>query len=545
MTPFEGRSVRVALGALIVSAGLFVASCSGGVNTTPVPTPPPTSSPSNALSIPVNGGSLTLPGVNAQVPTLTFTGGAPSGVTIAATSSVTAPGGVPGPSNLKRKIASLAGAVPFFFVTFTVSASISAQYISGETVTLASNDPPAGLYYAEFDDITAAPATKLGTAGPGSVSGNVATISNGGAITPTLAPGHTYLLQFYYLPAGTATPTPSPTPLTPSSTTTTIPIVPSPSASSGQAIAANNAGFAASVSIGGYTPNSSTTVTATLGTALPTGITANMLPAGVTVLSVLSLTTPTQITFGNTNCGGCAYHTPAGTFTVPLTIVTSFAGKTYYAEECQGTTCNPGSYDVVALQQNGVTLTLPSNAFADFTGLGPAATSIVFFNGTTPSPAPSASASATGTIAQGPAVFPSAGPYGLTFTFNAATSPTSGSAALTGYDYAPPTAIPSPAPNTSPAPAAGVTPIVVAAWTFTPAGTITIPNPASTITGLPIPPFGKQYYTFFGDITAGQSQGYGLGGTFNALTGTLAAAAPGGTTTAQAGHTYIFEVVAF
>jgi len=100
--------------------------------------------------------------------------------------------------------------VPFFFITFSVNQSLAANLFSGETVALLSSFPANASYYVEFDDITALPATRLGCAGPGSVQSLVASVnnstasgacSNGGNGNTTLSAGHTYLVQFYYVPA--------------------------------------------------------------------------------------------------------------------------------------------------------------------------------------------------------------------------------------------------------------------------------------------------------------------------------------------------------
>ncbi len=156
-----------------------------------------------------------------QFATITLASGAPAGVTITASSSATGPSNAPAPSSVKRAAESINGAVPFFFVTFTVSANLSTQFFSSQTVSLLSSDPSTASYYVEFDDITSSPGTKLGCTGPGTVSGSTATISNsnsggvcmnsGSGGPPTLATGHTYLLQFYYVTGSSASPTPTPT----------------------------------------------------------------------------------------------------------------------------------------------------------------------------------------------------------------------------------------------------------------------------------------------------------------------------------------------
>lgn len=211
------RALRMFPAAVVVAGGLVVASCGGGsVNTTPV-----TASASAAQSVPASGGTLSLPSApNGQSASLSIAGGVPAGTTITASSSTSVPGNAPAPSSIARSTESISGAAPFFFVTFTVNQTFSAQLITGETVALLSSYPANAQYYVEFDDITSSPGTKLGCAGPGTVSGLLATISNsgpGGVCTnsntnPTVTTGHTYLAQFYYVAAGSVSPSPSPSP---------------------------------------------------------------------------------------------------------------------------------------------------------------------------------------------------------------------------------------------------------------------------------------------------------------------------------------------
>ena len=129
------RTLRFVAAALVVSGGLIVASCGGGsVNTTPVAS---TSAPVTQ-SIPAAGGTLTLASSQSQVSTLTFSAGAPAGVALTASGSATAPAGTPAVTSLKRGAESgVTGGVPFFYVTFSVSANLSAQFLASETVSLA------------------------------------------------------------------------------------------------------------------------------------------------------------------------------------------------------------------------------------------------------------------------------------------------------------------------------------------------------------------------------------------------------------------------
>jgi len=162
-------------------------------------------------SIP-SSGSLTVASSSSQVATLGFTG-VPAGITLTATSSTTAPSGAPTISSFKRTAESITGAVPFFYVTFSVSSNLSSQVVLNETVTLTTSNPVTATYGAAFDDISPGAGTELGAAGPGTILNGLLTILNGTSTNaPTFLAGHTYLIQFFYVPAGTASPTPSPTP---------------------------------------------------------------------------------------------------------------------------------------------------------------------------------------------------------------------------------------------------------------------------------------------------------------------------------------------
>jgi virginiamycin B lyase len=229
----RGAPLLVALGALAV------ASCGGGGTSappfftgtaapgTPTPSPSPTASPtpapgSTTAAIPSGGGPVALPTVAGEAATLTFAAGAPAGTTLTATESTTAPGGAPAPSSLRRA-SSFPGATPFFFVKFTVSANVSLATFAGEAVSLLSSQPQTASYYAELDDMTTASATVvLSRCGPATPSTFTATIVNSTCLTSgvtSLSTGHSYLLQFYYVAAGTPTPTPSATPtMTPTAT---------------------------------------------------------------------------------------------------------------------------------------------------------------------------------------------------------------------------------------------------------------------------------------------------------------------------------------
>ncbi|MBV8580361.1 MAG: hypothetical protein JOZ86_06960 [Candidatus Eremiobacteraeota bacterium] len=148
--------------------------------------------------------------------------GAPAGTTITASESLTAPPNAPAPSSRLRQ--SVVGATNFFYVTVTVSQSFSAQYITGEALTLANSLPSNAFYYVEIDDITSAPGTKIASFGPATVANLVAQYTNSGSSggSGLIATGHTYLFQFYYVLNGVPSPTPSPAG-TPTATPTATP----------------------------------------------------------------------------------------------------------------------------------------------------------------------------------------------------------------------------------------------------------------------------------------------------------------------------------
>jgi len=180
------------------------------------------------VTVPAAGGTTELAATaNGQVVTLGFASGAPA-VSISASSSVTAPAGAPVPSSIKRAAASISGAVPFYFVSFSVSGSLAAQYLTSEAIEITNAQPASAAYYVEFDDTTTSPAVKLASFGPATIANAVATVTSTAIAgsTTTFLPGHTYLMQFYYVAAPVATPTPSTPPSTsPSAAPTSSPSV--------------------------------------------------------------------------------------------------------------------------------------------------------------------------------------------------------------------------------------------------------------------------------------------------------------------------------
>ena len=202
--------IRKGSAVAVILFGLLVASCGPStVNTVPV----------NSGNVPTTVGTFPLPTPSGSslMSALSFATGEPADVTLTATSFLSAPpnailpSGTVTASSSVRIVASapLANAVPFFWVTFTVSAPINLGGIVAETLAPASALPVAGAsYFDELDNITAgATGTKLASYGPGTIANDVLTISS-----PTtsleLTPGNLYVWQFYYL----GTPSPSPTP---------------------------------------------------------------------------------------------------------------------------------------------------------------------------------------------------------------------------------------------------------------------------------------------------------------------------------------------
>jgi hypothetical protein len=327
-----------------------------------------------------------------------------------------------------------------------------------------------------------------------------------------------------------------------------------------------------------------------MGTGLPSGISATTIMAAnacgssgcvtPSPLAYVSFTSNTAITFTNTNCQGCTYQTPAGTLTVPQSVVSAVnntLGLKLYFEECQGTSCDPNPYDIIPVTLSGSTITIPNNGVLhDVNGLSTTPTTFILFSLQTGST--NASASGSGTIG-GPnssLVLPTVGALsngvgnvlGATLTFSPAPVQ-SAAVTMNGYNSvaaavtALATSIPTNPPGSQPSPAPNVTPTVVAVWTFSVNNTVTFANaPAFTLTGFPIPAAGQGYWDFFADVTAGAGLGFGGASPCNGCTisspyaqlalpyfghtGMVTNAAGGGQgTTLTAGHTYVFEIVSF
>jgi hypothetical protein len=219
-----------------IASAALLAACGGGSSSVPTvgptPTPASTASPtpsatptpapsSTTLPLPTSAGTLTLPTLGGFGVTFQIAAGAPAGTTVTATGSLGAPANAPAPSSARR-LNAIAGATNVFYVTLTVSQTISAQVFTGENLTVPSTPSAGAQYFAEVDDITSAPGTKIGSFGPATLAGLVEQITNNCTCSPspTLTTGRTYLFQFYYT-TSTATPTPTPTPTSSASATAT------------------------------------------------------------------------------------------------------------------------------------------------------------------------------------------------------------------------------------------------------------------------------------------------------------------------------------
>jgi hypothetical protein len=229
-----GLAAGIALAALL-------AACGGNSSTPPTvsgptATPTPTATPgptsvSTTMPLPTTATTLPLPTLNGMSVTFHIAAGAASGTTVTATESTGAPPNAPAPSSARHREA-ITGATNIFYVTMTFSQTVSSNFFPGEDLTLLSTLPTSAQYFTEIDDITSAPATKIGTFGPATLTGLLAAYTNNGGNNgnggpPNLTVGHTYLFQFYYTPAST-TPTPTPTPSASATATPTTTATPTP-----------------------------------------------------------------------------------------------------------------------------------------------------------------------------------------------------------------------------------------------------------------------------------------------------------------------------
>ncbi len=102
-----------------------------------------------------------LPAAGGRTASFGIAAGATANTTITATTSATAPAGAPAPSSVARHLASLSNVDTIMWVTVTVSKPVPGNVVASEALSLASNDPTNVSYYAEWDDTTTTPSTKI------------------------------------------------------------------------------------------------------------------------------------------------------------------------------------------------------------------------------------------------------------------------------------------------------------------------------------------------------------------------------------------------
>jgi hypothetical protein len=378
-----------------VVAALTVAGCTGGGSSSPTP----------AASVPVSGTNIISTGAGAvvapQVAGLTatlFTGpGASPGTAITLTSSATAPANAVLPSSVRRA-ASIANAVPFLYVTFTVSQNLPASVMTGQSVSL-NGQPAIATYFEEIDDTTTSPGTKFGTI-TGTLGNGLVTFDSSTVFSSSSAfiPGHDYTLMFYYTPGlATPTPTPSPTPTggaptpTPSPTasgatpTPTPTPTPAPTASAAVVpagtpvdVAIPPAGIVTGTLQTGYF-SVDTTMTLSSVAGLPTGI-ASPTTTGVVFFSVGIATSP-AVTINNSACTMNCSADPL-VINPGLNTISAANGppaRTFYIAECNATGCPVSPSDAVAIPLQGSSLVVGPHTFTDVNGFGPATTWFVFY----------------------------------------------------------------------------------------------------------------------------------------------------------------------
>jgi trimeric autotransporter adhesin len=169
-------------------------------------TAPKVSNPQGTISIPTAGGSVNLPSAGGYSAALQIASGAPSGVTITATASTTAPASASVVARGSLRTQVQANAVPILYETLTVSADVAAQYFLSETFSTSTAPSAAGgLYYVSIVDVTTG--TSLGdfsAANPGGTTGTVTVHDTFFTITgaPVISfnPGDSYVFEFYYVP---------------------------------------------------------------------------------------------------------------------------------------------------------------------------------------------------------------------------------------------------------------------------------------------------------------------------------------------------------
>lgn len=363
-----GFAIRTLAAAIVAGA---LAACTSSTTTT---TPPAPSSVTATVAIPQTAGTMTLPSYAGYSPAVQVAAGAPAGTTLTATSSTTAPANAPAPSAIRRSPQAIAGASPIFYATFTVSASIPSQLFTGETLGL----PSAALgvnYFVEFDDITSSPATKLATVSGTATGATVAfnnTTGTGGANSPTLSTGHTYLMMFYTTPVSGPTPTPTATPTATPSAVASPTATPSASASPTTAPLANYS-FAGASGSGSFTTSSGGTITlAPYANDTGGGSVSFHAPNGSTTITVADAVNNGDITptgFPADSAGGTVFVyiklSASADATFPDTPQMTWTASTFPGTSCyfDGYVNNGGAYAwqhiVGPVTPSGGTVTFP------------------------------------------------------------------------------------------------------------------------------------------------------------------------------------------
>jgi hypothetical protein len=193
---FSGR-LRAYVALTVVAT---LAACGGNVNTTPL------ASPSGLTSFAAQA-------VNGLAVTFNVANGTPLGTTATATSSVTAPTGVPAPSAILRRPQAIAGATPLLYTSIVLSQPISAALLLNEVLTSTNALSANVSYFVEVDDPSATPPkiiTITGTPANGIVTFTNASVSGYGS--RIFAADHVYVFQFYSVAGSPPSPSPSPSP---------------------------------------------------------------------------------------------------------------------------------------------------------------------------------------------------------------------------------------------------------------------------------------------------------------------------------------------
>jgi cell division septation protein DedD len=386
----------------VAAAALTVAGCSGGSSGSPNPAPSGTPPVSSLSVIAAGTGSLAVAAAGGVSVTYLTGPGASAGTGVTFASSVTAPANGVAPSSVRRA-AAIAGAVPFYYVSFSVTQAVPATVFTSQVLTL-NGQPAIASYFEEFDDTTTAPGSKLITF-PGSLSGGTVTFTPSWAPGAAFLPGHTYTAMYYYTPglptptpgptasataapSGSVTPTPAPTftPTPANATPTPVPTAtptPAPTTQAFPVPAGTDSSFTIPPA-GGFTGtaqftgfNVASTVTLNSVPGLPGGI-SSPTTAGVVFFAEGVSANPAVTLNGNNCTGGCGSTIPL-TLYPTLNLIAQASGHTYYVAECNATGCPISPSDAVAISLSGSALIIQPTTFSDINGLGTSPLWFVFY----------------------------------------------------------------------------------------------------------------------------------------------------------------------